>query len=198
MNVPAYQDAFDRLACDAIQRIAVTMLPSELESAAVETDLADGFASAEEQPVFGLLVHRLFQYLAYEDLASSREDLVRRARALLAPSELSIWEEEEATLVERAIDALETVCGDPRIRPLLRDARWFHEVPFSMVDGSVVLRGVIDSLVEHADGVTVVEIKTGRARPEHERQLDVYRAAAGMLFPGRAIDAVLVYAGHDG
>ena len=198
MNVPAYQDGFDRLACDAIQRIAVTMLRSEAESAAVETDLVDGSASAEEQPVFGLLVHRLFQYLAYEDLASSREDLVRRVRALLAPSELSISEEEEATLVERAIDALRAICGDPRIRPLLRDARWFHEVPFSMVNGSVVLRGVIDSLVEHADGVTVVEIKTGGARPEHERQLDVYRTAAGMLFPGRAIDAVLVYAGHDG
>jgi ATP-dependent exoDNAse (exonuclease V) beta subunit len=54
---------------------------------------------------------------------------------------------------------------------------------------------VIDSVVDHDGGVTVVEFKTGRARPEHERQLAIYRDAAARLFPGRDIEAVLVYAG---
>jgi ATP-dependent exoDNAse (exonuclease V) beta subunit len=44
--------------------------------------------------------------------------------------------------------------------------------------------------------VTVVEIKTGSVRPEHERQLDLYRAAAERLYPGRTIHGVLVYAEH--
>jgi ATP-dependent exoDNAse (exonuclease V) beta subunit len=63
-----------------------------------------------------------------------------------------------------------------------------------MLDGEHVLRGVIDLLVESEKRVTVVEIKTGAARLEHEHQLSVYRAAAEMLFPGRDTDAVMVYA----
>jgi ATP-dependent helicase/nuclease subunit A len=194
--VPAPRDAFGHLACDAAPRVAVTMMSSEPESAVLQADLAAGFATAEEQPVLGLLVHRLFQYLGHPDVSAAREDLVRRARALIGPPELPVPDEEATTLVERAVEALEAICRDSRIEPLLREGRWLHEVPFSMVQGGLILRGVIDSLVEHADGVTVVEIKTGRTRPEHQRQLDVYRAAAEMLFPGRAIRGVLVYAGH--
>ena len=60
--------------------------------------------------------------------------------------------------------------------------------------GRTVLRGRIDLLVVRDDGsVVVVEFKTGRRRPEHERQLEIYVGAARALFPGRAVEGCLVY-----
>ena len=72
-----------------------------------------------------------------------------------------------------------------------------HEVPFSMRDprrSGVILRGSIDCLVRSPDGaITVVELKTGRPRPEHEEQLGLYVAAARDLFPGTAVSGLLIY-----
>ena len=56
------------------------------------------------------------------------------------------------------------------------------------------LRGNIDCLVRSQSGqVTVLEFKTGRRRQEHLEQIGLYRRAAGSLFPGLAVDALLVY-----
>jgi hypothetical protein len=41
--------------------------------------------------------------------------------------------------------------------------------------------------------VTVLEFKTGRPRPEHERQAELYRLAAEALFPGADVETQLVY-----
>ena len=41
--------------------------------------------------------------------------------------------------------------------------------------------------------MTVLEFKTGRPRDDHQVQLELYRQAAGRLFPGVTIDAHLVY-----
>jgi hypothetical protein len=43
--------------------------------------------------------------------------------------------------------------------------------------------------------VTVLELKTGRPAPEHERQLAIYLTAARALFPGTPVEGRLVYAG---
>ncbi len=93
----------------------------------------------------------------------------------------------------RALSAVQTICDDPRIDTLRRSGEWFHEVPFSITVDASVVRGVIDAVIVRPGGVTVVEIKTGKPRPEHEAQLDVYRTAAAALFPGRPVDAILVY-----
>ncbi|MGH6944705.1 MAG: PD-(D/E)XK nuclease family protein, partial [Geminicoccaceae bacterium] len=56
------------------------------------------------------------------------------------------------------------------------------------------LRGTIDCLIQRPDGsVMVVEFKTGRPRPSHERQLGIYVAAARACFPDSAIDGRLIY-----
>ena len=60
------------------------------------------------------------------------------------------------------------------------------ELPFSATpDGSgPIVRGTIDCLVQKPDGsILVVEFKTGRVRPIHQRQLDLYVAAARQLHP---------------
>jgi RecB family endonuclease NucS len=52
--------------------------------------------------------------------------------------------------------------------------------------------------VRHEDGrIVVLEFKTGGRAPHHQRQLDLYLAAARALFPGAAVDGRLVYA-QDG
>jgi ATP-dependent helicase/nuclease subunit A len=204
--VGPHQDAFDRLGCDEIQRVAVTALPPDTAPAIVPTATAAsaaGSASGEDQPVLGLLVHRLFQYLARDEVRPSCDDLLRRARTLLTPAERSALEDAAAddgaggedALIGHAVHALDALRSDPQLQPLLAAGhRWLHEVPFSMTGDGIVLRGVIDLLVVGDDRVTVVEIKTGARRPEHARQLEVYRAAAQRLFPERAADAVLLYA----
>jgi ATP-dependent exoDNAse (exonuclease V) beta subunit len=55
------------------------------------------------------------------------------------------------------------------------------------------VRGTIDCLIASNDQVTVLEFKTGRRRPEHQVQADVYHAAAQALFPALTVDTRLVY-----
>jgi ATP-dependent exoDNAse (exonuclease V) beta subunit len=69
-----------------------------------------------------------------------------------------------------------------------------HEMPFALRRQGEIVRGTIDTLVRRDEGVTVVEIKTGRRAPEHERQLALYVEAAAALFPAPTrVDGVLVY-----
>jgi ATP-dependent exoDNAse (exonuclease V) beta subunit len=59
----------------------------------------------------------------------------------------------------------------------------------------VILRGVIDCVVEREDGsVVIVEFKTGRPRSWHARQLDLYVEAATAVFPEARVDGRLIYA----
>jgi CRISPR/Cas system-associated exonuclease Cas4 (RecB family) len=70
-----------------------------------------------------------------------------------------------------------------------------HEVPFSMrrADG-VIVRGQIDCLAGRPDGsVEVVEIKSGRRSRAHNRQLDMYVAAARALLPMSRIEGRIIY-----
>ena len=69
-----------------------------------------------------------------------------------------------------------------------------HEVPFAMAWEGQVVRGTIDCLISHPDGAfTVLEFKTGRARPEHGMQLQIYKRAVEGMAPGARVDAWLVY-----
>ena len=184
-------DLFGRLGPGGVPRVAVTALASaDGDDAALGWPSAGAPVTAESQVALGLLVHRLFQSLG--DATPTRHELRGRARSLLDAADLAV-PGQDTRLVERAIETVQAICADSRVDELRRQGKWFHEVPFSMMHGSAVVRGVIDSLVTHPGGVTVVEIKTGGPRPEHAKQLDVYRAAAAALFPGRPVDAVLVY-----
>ena len=46
--------------------------------------------------------------------------------------------------------------------------------------------------------MTVMEFKTGKSRPEHQAQVEVYRQAIERLFPGVPVEAHLVYARESG
>jgi ATP-dependent exoDNAse (exonuclease V) beta subunit len=61
------------------------------------------------------------------------------------------------------------------------------------LDGRL-LRGTVDCVVETAPGfLTVLEFKSGRPRPEHQAQLEIYQQAMRQVFPGTSIDARLIY-----
>jgi RecB family endonuclease NucS len=70
----------------------------------------------------------------------------------------------------------------------------FFEVPFSLRDTSRIVRGTIDCLVQKDDGLMVLELKTGRARPTHQLQLELYvRAARQLHGNGVPVSGLLLY-----
>jgi RecB family exonuclease len=117
-------------------------------------------------------------------------------RDLLRPEEIGeVNTERPATeVVHAAVAAYRAICGRPDIRALYASGQRWHEVPFTMRIDDAPLRGTIDCLVQTAAGrISVLEFKTGRPRPEHALQLDVYRRAAERLFPGAVIEGHLIY-----
>jgi ATP-dependent helicase/nuclease subunit A len=113
---------------------------------------------------------------------------------LLRPEELAEAEDINA-LIERVVKAYRAVCRRAEVRTLYAGGERYHEVPFTMDTGDIVLRGTIDCLVRQADGrITLLEFKTGSARPEHRAQVQLYRRAAQHLFPAAEVDALLIYA----
>jgi ATP-dependent exoDNAse (exonuclease V) beta subunit len=105
----------------------------------------------------------------------------------------------------RAIDVWIAIMRQPEVAQLLESGERLHELPFSIVlprpapvEGPEtpdrVLRGTVDCLIRHADGsMTVVEFKTGRARPSHQAQLGIYLRAVEGLFPDAVVTARLIY-----
>lgn len=83
----------------------------------------------------------------------------------------------------------------PDVQALYATGTLWPEIPFAMEDGGRIVRGTIDGLVAHPDGAfTIVELKTGRPRPEHQAQVETYRRAIKGLFPQARVEARLVYA----
>ena len=78
------------------------------------------------------------------------------------------------------------------------------EAPLTAVIGDgLVVAGTVDRLLVTPDRVRVVDFKTGRQVPAtlaelprfHLRQMAAYAAALAVLFPGRTIEAALLYTG---
>ncbi|MGE4323624.1 MAG: double-strand break repair helicase AddA [Sphingobium sp.] len=77
------------------------------------------------------------------------------------------------------------------------------EAPIAAVVGEAVIAGTVDRLCIGKDAVQLVDFKTGRVAPlglhdvpaAHIRQMAAYAAALGVIFPGRRIDAALLYTG---
>lgn len=98
-------------------------------------------------------------------------------------------------------DAALAVIGDPRFAELFMSEA-LAEAPIAAVvaDGYVV-SGTADRLLVTEDRVLVVDFKTGRRAPAsldevpsyHMRQMAAYVAALEVVFPGRRIEAGLLY-----
>jgi ATP-dependent helicase/nuclease subunit A len=143
----------------------------------------------------GTLVHRLLQRVGFDAPApDSVRDLAAR---LVRPDEVDDCDDLEAVL-DAAAASYASICVRDEVRALYGAGRRLHEVPFTATVGGRVLRGKVDCLVETAPGrLTLLEFKTGRERPEHRMQLELYVQAVRTVFPGASIDARVLYAGGD-
>jgi hypothetical protein len=55
------------------------------------------------------------------------------------------------------------------------------------------VRGTIDCLIVGVDAITVLELKTGRARPEHVRQVELYGKAVQAMYPELPVKTRVIY-----
>jgi ATP-dependent helicase/nuclease subunit A len=140
----------------------------------------------------GLLVHRLLQSLP-ELPAGEREDMARRFLALSTHG-LSIEEQDEIRNETLA------VLGHPDFAAIFGPGSQ-AEVPLVGLVQGQALSGQIDRLVVEKDRILIVDFKTLRPPPATEqevaplylRQLALYRAALGEIYPGREICCALLW-----
>jgi len=144
-----------------------------------------------EGRLVGILLHRLIEHLGLAShergsLATTAEALLRRDERLAA-SDLPQG-------VEAVVARYRDLAARPDLAGLFRSARVWHEVPVALRDGDLVVHGAIDSLLVGEGRAWVVEFKSGRPDPSHERQVAQYVEAARRLLPGIEVEARLVYA----
>jgi ATP-dependent helicase/nuclease subunit A len=141
----------------------------------------------------GILLHSLFERLP--GLA-----LELRHDAALE------WLERSAGVAEQGLrdeiaSAACAIISDPRFADLF-GADSLAEAPIAatLADGRVVA-GTVDRLLVTPGAVRVIDFKTGRSVPEdsrsippsHRAQMKAYSEALGVIFPGRRIEAALLY-----
>ncbi|HEY1605877.1 MAG TPA: double-strand break repair helicase AddA [Allosphingosinicella sp.] len=160
-----------------------------------DEDVADPPPSAalREAAERGRLLHRLFERLP--DVAPAE----RAARA-------ELWLERSAGVADADLrrslvaDACRIV-GDP-VHALLFGPEALAEAPIAAVIGEgLVVSGTVDRLLILADRVVLADFKTGRRAPAaldeipvaHLRQMAAYAEALKRIFPGRRIEAKLLY-----
>jgi ATP-dependent exoDNAse (exonuclease V) beta subunit len=145
--------------------------------------------------VLGLAVHRLLERHGWDNPSAD----VLRLSVLHALEDEALEDVEDVErLTHAAVSAYEALTKRDDLRALCGGAVRLHEVPFTLVQDGQHVRGTIDCLVQRSDGsIVVLEFKTGRRRPEHERQLEFYVRAARSIFPAAPVDGLLVYASGD-
>lgn len=141
----------------------------------------------------GKLLHRLFERLP----GVAPEERLDASKRWLNGS-AGVANEGEANDI--SVDACRIV-GHPALKELFGPGS-LAEAPIAAVlpDGSVVA-GTVDRLLVEPERVRLLDFKTGRAIPaidadppaSHLRQMAAYVAALEVIFPGRAVEASLLY-----
>lgn len=155
---------------------------------------ASGLAqeASDSTRIVGVLVHRLLQRGLAEG-AVDDADLLRQAKALLTAADAAEHDDVQA-MCRAVVQAFRRLSAHEELRGLYARGIPRYEVPFTLRDGSRIVRGTIDCLVEEPGRVTVVEFKTGRPRPEHMAQAGLYTRAVRAAYPSASVDTRLFYA----
>jgi ATP-dependent exoDNAse (exonuclease V) beta subunit len=183
--------------------------PLEVVVKTIEPRAAIVSASSSSSRLRGVMVHRIIQRFGLPAGSSTDEPALTerwQVEQLIRPDETDELDADEA-LITDAIAAYRSLAYHPEVVQLYGRGHALHEVPFLLTVDGLTVRGTIDCLVRSisvvspvvgtegpaSEAVTVLEFKTGRASPEHETQLAIYRRAAEALFSGAIVDARLVY-----
>lgn len=164
-------------------------------SALGEDNLADPppTPAMREAAVRGRLLHRLFERLP----AIAPEDRTARADAWLLHSAGVEDPSVRAALAEAACG----VVGDPAHADLFGPDSLAEAPIAAVVAGGIVVSGTVDRLLVEPERILVADFKTTRRAPArvgdipiaHLRQMSAYAEALRVIFPGRAIEAKLLY-----
>ena len=145
--------------------------------------------------IVGTLVHRLLQ--RHVDATQDDAHLEMDAARLLTVSE-QVDADDPGGAASAAVRLYRAVLDDPEVSRLLASGEVYYEVPFSFCppeEPDVCLRGAVDCLVVSRDGTaaTILEFKTGRRRPEHQAQLDLYVRAICAVLGGKKVAGKVCY-----
>lgn len=149
-------------------------------------------AGMERAAARGVLMHRLLERLP--ELAEA--DRQSAAEAWLARHGSAFDAGERDAMIARAL----AVLTDPAWAELFSPAA-LAEVPIAATVGGQVVAGTIDRLLVQSDRVLLVDFKTARRPPAGIddvplailRQMAAYVAALEAVYPGRTIEAALLY-----
>ncbi len=159
------------------------------ENRQLETSLSPQRAEALEE---GRRVHLLLQFLP--DLAAP----LRRDAALRHLEVQGVAPARARVLAERVLHILD----DERLAPLFGENSVAEARVAARLEkaggGSVDIEGAIDRLAETEEAIWLADYKTGAPRaepaPAHVAQLALYRAAIALLYPGKSVRCLLIYA----
>ncbi len=163
------------------------------EAAPVRAAAAGGGRAEREKALArGVLMHRLLQSLP---------DIARDARAEAARRHLGrAGREFTAEERESMIAQVDRLLDDARFAELFQPGSR-AEVPIVGRLGTIAVAGQVDRLAVTRDSVLVADYKTNRPAPgrldevpaPYVRQLALYRAVLGKLYPDRTIRAALLW-----
>jgi ATP-dependent helicase/nuclease subunit A len=140
----------------------------------------------------GVLIHRLLERLP-DVTAGDRED---QARGWLARNAADQSDDERTDLLARVF----AVLAEPEWAELFSPSA-LAEVPLAAVVEGQVIAGTADRLLVRPDRVLVADFKTARRPPSSLagvplstlRQMAAYAAALAAIYPGRRIEAAVLY-----
>ncbi|MDO7842771.1 double-strand break repair helicase AddA [Sphingomonas immobilis] len=167
------------------------LAPSSLgEDAVADPPPGPAMRAAAER---GRLLHALFERLPQVAPETRRQ----AADRWLATAGGVAEQPERAEIIATVLAVLE----DQRFADLFA-ADALAEAPIAAVVGDgIVVSGTVDRLLVTPERIRVIDFKTGRhapataadAPPYHLRQMAAYVAALGVIFPGRTVEAALLY-----
>ena len=139
-----------------------------------------------------MLIHRLLERLP--DVAPAERE--ERARAWLARHAATLPEEAREDILARSL----AVIAHPHWAELFGPAA-LAEVPLAATVGGLVVAGTADRLLVEPTRVLVADFKTARRPPATLgevplatlRQMAAYAAALAVIYPGRTIEAAVLY-----
>ncbi|WP_200943047.1 double-strand break repair helicase AddA [Altererythrobacter sp. Root672] len=167
------------------------LAPSSVgEDQGADPPLPGGVLAAAAQR--GVLIHRLLERLP--DVWPDQREA--RALAWLARNAATLTEDDRQDIVSRAL----AVLTEPQWAELFSPAA-LAEVPLAAVVGGQVIAGTADRLLVEPGRVLVADFKTARRPPRsieevpHStlRQMAAYAAALAAIYPGRRIEAAVLY-----
>jgi ATP-dependent helicase/nuclease subunit A len=147
---------------------------------------------AAEAAQRGVLIHRLLERLP-DVVPEEREE---KARAWLSRHAVTLTEADRQDILVRAL----AVIAHPHWAVLFGPAA-LAEVPLAATVGGQVVAGTADRLLVEPGRVLVADFKTARRPPatleevpiSTLRQMAAYAAALAAIYPGRAIEAAVLY-----